>query len=103
MASWPQRGKDQSACTNIRDRGGDEPAVLTKEVRAAAAAGVSSLLAFRPRHDARGPRRGAGRRQQSISGQAQLSLWLVPARRRRRSWRKLSRGAAARAGGGGTD
>ena len=71
--------------------------------RAGAAPAVPSLLAFRPRHDAWGPRRGAGRRRQGVSGQAQLRRRLASAGRRRRSRRDIPRGAASRTGRGGTD
>ena len=63
---------------------------LRTTVRAAAAAVFPSLLAVRPRHDARGARRGAGRRGPGVPGQAQLRLRLAPARRRGRGRRELS-------------
>src|SRR5450759_1526707 len=103
MASWPPRCKDKTRCREICEFGGDEPAVLTNELRACAAADVSSLLAFRPWHDARGPRRGARRRQPGVPGQAQLCRRLALAGRWRRGRRNLPRCAATRIGGGGTD
>src|SRR5258708_7632034 len=58
LASGLSRRKDQTLCPSIRGVR-DGPAECSKAPGAAAAAGVSSLLADRPRHDARGPRRRA--------------------------------------------
>src|SRR5260370_40670988 len=59
LASWPPQRKDQTRCLDFGNFGGDDPARVAKDVRAGTAADFPSLLAGRPRADARGPPPGA--------------------------------------------
>ena len=71
--------QDQQVISVIWSLDGSKYQSLAEEVRAGSAAGLPSLLAVRPRHDARGPRRRAGRRDQVfLVKHSYVSGWHLP-------------------------